>query len=109
MFASTAIFVYVSAYFFFSSRRRHTRCLSDWSSDVCSSDLDFRFPSNDAIQSDIKPMKLQEMVFGADHELSPVLSVGLRYVHKQIDRAIEDRSEERRVGKECRSRRWRGQ
>src|SRR5437899_1411047 len=25
--------------FFFSSRRRHTRCLSDWSSDVCSSDL----------------------------------------------------------------------
>src|SRR5438045_7143805 len=27
--------------FFFSSRRRHTRCLSDWNSDVCSSDLDF--------------------------------------------------------------------
>src|SRR5205814_3961506 len=26
-------------WFFFSSRRRHTRCLSDWSSDVCSSDL----------------------------------------------------------------------
>src|SRR5438045_4564294 len=25
--------------FFFSSRRRHTRCLSDWSSDVCYSDL----------------------------------------------------------------------
>src|SRR5258705_1215388 len=25
--------------FFFSSRRRNTRCLSDWSSDVCSSDL----------------------------------------------------------------------
>src|SRR5207245_7809716 len=28
-----------SAYFFFSSRRRHTRCYRDWSSDVCSSDL----------------------------------------------------------------------
>src|SRR5262245_62206874 len=28
-----------SFFFFFSSRRRHTRCLSDWSSDVCSSDL----------------------------------------------------------------------
>src|SRR5882724_1792985 len=26
-------------FFFFSSRSRHTRCLSDWSSDVCSSDL----------------------------------------------------------------------
>src|SRR5262245_65655286 len=29
----------LSVDFFFSSRRRHTRCLSDWSSDVCSSDL----------------------------------------------------------------------
>src|SRR5258705_7932699 len=29
----------LSFFFFFSSRRRHTRCLSDWSSDVCSSDL----------------------------------------------------------------------
>src|SRR5258705_4800339 len=29
----------MSGLFFFSSRRRHTRCLSDWSSDVCSSDL----------------------------------------------------------------------
>src|SRR5258705_6076049 len=28
-----------TCFFFFSSRRRHTRCLSDWSSDVCSSDL----------------------------------------------------------------------
>src|SRR5256884_5313271 len=27
------------SYFFFSSRRRHTRCSRDWSSDVCSSDL----------------------------------------------------------------------
>src|SRR5437016_9258443 len=27
--------------FFFSSRRRHTRLVSDWSSDVCSSDLSF--------------------------------------------------------------------
>src|SRR5690606_40081351 len=29
--------------FFFSSRRRHTRFSRDWSSDVCSSDLDARF------------------------------------------------------------------
>src|SRR5947209_10752072 len=28
--------------FFFSSRRRHTRCWRDWSSDVCSSDLPLR-------------------------------------------------------------------
>src|SRR5699024_11866338 len=30
----------VSIYFFFSSRRRHTRSKRDWSSDVCSSDLE---------------------------------------------------------------------
>src|SRR6266566_6210930 len=29
-------------FFFFSSRRRHTRLQGDWSSDVCSSDLDRR-------------------------------------------------------------------
>src|SRR3989449_8421628 len=29
----------VGVFFFFSSRRRHTRCSRDWSSDVCSSDL----------------------------------------------------------------------
>src|SRR2546422_3766886 len=33
--------VYVLMFFFFSSRRRHTRCSRDWSSDVCSSDLQF--------------------------------------------------------------------
>src|SRR6266487_6879975 len=31
-------------FFFFSSRRRHTRWTGDWSSDVCSSDLDPRGP-----------------------------------------------------------------
>src|SRR5207245_6526694 len=30
--------------FFFSSRRRHTRCYRDWSSDVCSSDLEAMKP-----------------------------------------------------------------
>src|SRR5690554_6811018 len=34
-FQSIVLFVF----FFFSSRRRHTRCGRDWSSDVCSSDL----------------------------------------------------------------------
>src|SRR5207249_5273848 len=32
--------VWVLFFFFFSSRRRHTRSKRDWSSDVCSSDLD---------------------------------------------------------------------
>src|SRR5690606_40559788 len=33
-----------SCFFFFSSRRRHTRFSRDWSSDVCSSDLDRSAP-----------------------------------------------------------------
>src|ERR1035441_6557615 len=33
------MFLSLYFFFFFSSRIRHTRCLSDWSSDVCSSDL----------------------------------------------------------------------
>src|SRR5260221_9260449 len=33
-------------FFFFQSRRRHTRSLCDWSSDVCSSDLDTRTTPN---------------------------------------------------------------
>src|SRR2546429_5261411 len=32
---------WLAMFFFFSSRRRHTRCSRDWSSDVCSSDLFF--------------------------------------------------------------------
>src|SRR5690242_21115477 len=34
------MFVSFLVFFFFSSRRRHTRLTCDWSSDVCSSDLD---------------------------------------------------------------------
>src|SRR6266496_6203173 len=35
-------------FFFFSSRRRHTRSLRDWSSDVCSSDLEAQGAKSDA-------------------------------------------------------------
>src|SRR2546421_8719301 len=35
-------------FFFFSSRRRHTRSDRDWSSDVCSSDLEIDAPLDDA-------------------------------------------------------------
>src|SRR6266576_6465791 len=41
------------AYFFFSSRRRHTRSLRDWSSDVCSSDLaDLTLAENGTVRGD---------------------------------------------------------
>src|SRR5947199_7493030 len=51
----SATLVRSAAFFFFSSRRRHTRCLSDWSSDVCSSDLR---PEDEVVvfaDSDIRP------------------------------------------------------
>src|SRR5690349_11359507 len=41
-----ALFVSVKVSFFFSSRRRHTRSLRDWSSDVCSSDLEVGTPGD---------------------------------------------------------------
>src|SRR6266481_9252125 len=37
-------------FFFFSSRRRHTRWNCDWSSDVCSSDLEARAQNRDLIR-----------------------------------------------------------
>ena len=53
---------------------------------------DFRHPSfgSDAIEPDLKPMKQQEMTFGLDHQLNDRMSLQLHYVHKQVDRAIED-------------------
>lgn len=54
--------------------------------------IDFRHPSlgEDTLDPNLKPYKSQEMVFGADRELTQVLSVGVRYVHKQLDRVVED-------------------
>src|SRR3712207_6676527 len=45
------IFVLFVGFFFFSSRRRHTRYWRDWSSDVCSSDLWTKRSSSDSAAS----------------------------------------------------------
>src|SRR4051794_39540422 len=74
-------------FFFFSSRRRHTRWTGDWSSDVCSSDLP---PSWHASRSRADPP-------GTGGVEVPSKS-------REMDRQHNGRSEERRVGKECRSR-----
>ncbi len=54
--------------------------------------IDFRHPSfgDDSIDPDLKPMRLQEATISLDHQLNDVMAVGTRYVHKQVDRAIED-------------------
>src|SRR5205814_3475752 len=90
-------------FFFFSSRRRHTRCLSDWSSDVCSSDLFYRSADriagatmNVVMRTGIEANALAPTVQRIVTSLDPSLPINrLRGM---------DRSEERRVGKECRSR-----
>ena len=54
--------------------------------------IDFRHPSfgSDAIDPDLKPMRQQEATIALDHQLNDVMAVSVRYVHKQVDRAIED-------------------
>ena len=54
--------------------------------------IDFRHPSfgSDAIDPDLLPMKSQEMSFGFEHQLSPVMALSARYVRKWLDRAVED-------------------
>src|SRR3712207_8767696 len=51
---------------FFSSRRRHTRYWRDWSSDVCSSDLDLRRPERGAQAADLLDHPLVHLVAGLD-------------------------------------------
>src|SRR5688572_31535794 len=78
----------VYLFFFFSSRRRHTRFDCDWSSDVCSSDLALRRGGNLADDLSRLQPRLKADQVGV---IEVVGVIGLR-------------SEERRVGKECRSR-----
>src|SRR5207249_8217802 len=82
-------------FFFFSSRRRHTRSKRDWSSDVCSSDLRcVRARSRRKQRRDRQPQpRLKER--GRIPLAGDVRLCGRRA-----------RSEERRVGKECRSWWW---
>src|SRR5699024_11254574 len=99
-------------YFFFSSRRRHTRSKRDWSSDVCSSDLQVGEQVVEAFCLGIQQLRaaggdriefltrfVDEVRRGPDR----------RQRGPQLVRDVRDelRSEERRVGKECESGWWR--
>src|SRR5207248_8882064 len=96
-------------FFFFSSRRRHTRSYGDWSSDVCSSDLT-------SIQNQIvdascsSPDNLCVGSGSPGRSFVFVSGLGGESIRSQ-QRCLPttfpygcNRSEERRVGKECRSR-----
>src|SRR2546421_4047570 len=91
-------------FFFFSSRRRHTRSDRDWSSDVCSSDLE---------AGDGGHMNVRDNDVTVDFTVR--VPTGVRFLGKTVNGEVEaavlssdveanTRSGERRVGKECRSR-----
>src|SRR5699024_11800123 len=97
-------------------RRRHTRSKRDWSSDVCSSDLPP--PAQGApvrpgqLGADMRPLD-KDGDGKMDPDAVPATKEALLDENgdpKEVDTAVivdgeEHRSEERRVGKECRARR----
>src|SRR5690606_40099898 len=91
-------------YFFFSSRRRHTRFSRDWSSDVCSSDLLVALPLLISLLFYLllKRKRVTTIIYGI---LMSILIIALEIdteVYAQFRYHL--RSEERRVGKECSTR-----
>src|SRR5262245_62575499 len=91
--------------FFFSSRRRHTRCLSDWSSDVCSSDLRTPRDTPPMCLAAVGPRRgVRAALGGAIRPGRPRGTGSRRGGPEAAVPAAGVRSEERRVGKEGRSR-----
>src|SRR5256885_5282291 len=90
-------------FFFFSSRRRHTRLQGDWSSDVCSSDLDtsiYLYQGADRDQRVVEAAKKEGTVTFYTSMQTPESGP----LSQAFEKKYGIRSEERRVGKECRSR-----
>src|SRR5262249_56154323 len=95
---------------FFSRRRRDTRLVSDWSSDVCSSDLlqnalDVlplsRFPERDETGM-LLGRELLDIVIRHKHPGRELASKIVEMLAEQADVLRRARSEERRVGRGCR-------
>src|SRR5690606_40816854 len=78
-------------YFFFSSRRRHTRFSRDWSSDVCSSDL----------RAACRGRGGHRAARARPQERAGRLLRRGRWPYRRSGALGRVRSEERRVGKEC--------
>src|SRR5207249_8106620 len=98
-------FVYIV--FFFSSRRRHTRSKRDWSSDVCSSDLNVLSDDQQRLAHFGRLFEQrQQILHRADLLLVDQDVHVLEYAFHTLRVGHKVRSEERRVGKECRYRWW---
>src|SRR5262249_59933487 len=86
--------------FFFSSRRRHTRLVSDWSSDVCSSDLE---KGGRQRQNVVAPLAERREVDVEDVQAIVEIRTEFSPRHRSAQMSIgrgddADRSEERRGG-----------
>src|SRR5690606_39468440 len=99
-------------FFFFSSRRRHTRFSRDWSSDVCSSDL-----MNFAERNDVRSAKGVKIGMVSPDGRAGMVQHAAQFAEAGIPFVFdpgqgmpmfngEERSEERRVGKEWRCGGW---
>src|SRR5205814_6257234 len=98
-------------------RRRHTRCLSDWSSDVCSSDLIRAVAPLEDGGGGEAGLAEPATHFGKigcfqGHLRDGIADIGVETGRDEYEVRLVDahgfprtRSEERRVGKECRRRR----
>src|SRR5207249_6281701 len=94
-------------FFFFSSRRRHTRSKRDWSSDVCSSDLEVLAGRAATMAKSIARLHPEEAAVLAllQRRLAAAKkarAAAPKTVREALERSL--RSEERRVGKEGRAR-----
>src|SRR5690349_22685246 len=86
-------------FFFFSSRRRHTRSLRDWSSDVCSSDL---LLLELGLFGGLKLLQLGLVDGLLALRATSLLRLSRPFGRRWLRALLLCRSEERRVGKECR-------
>src|SRR5260370_6655850 len=92
-------------FFFFSSRRRHTRFKCDWSSDVCSSDLSAVVTGTGIATTSSVSISPASLNFGTVIEGATVAPKTIQVMNSGTGALhVSARSEERRVGKECRSR-----
>src|SRR6267154_6781791 len=86
---------YIMCVFFFSSRRRHTRWTGDWSSDVCSSDLDGVGLVIDRLRTEVPdtPLLVAEFGIGTDDDemRARYIARGLEVIHAAIERGADVR------------------
>src|SRR3546814_2439193 len=92
------------SFFFFKQKTAYEMRISDWSSDVCSSDLLVDASQGSILDRQIKAQtQLSDRLLGSGkarkHLRQPLVGIG--QISFRTSRDDRNRSEERRVGKEC--------